>query len=189
MAVRLTVRRKESEFLQGLRAVLKPMEVAAHAAVTEAGKLAVKEGNAHIASKGFTDKKWRGLRSTVEPKKPSMDVAATITHSFGPAAVFEFGGPIKARPGKLLWLPIEANLPGGGRIFHWTPRLFTARFGKLASAGGSGKPILVGKVHGETVPVFHGVEQVNIRKRFDIAGVVERVAAGLVSLYAKHLRI
>lgn len=180
MAARFRYTYKRSEFLQGLKGALKPMEVAAHAAVTEAGQLAVKEGNAHIRSRGFTSRKWQGLRSKVEPKQPSLNVSATITHSFGPTGIFEFGGPIRGKP--LLWLPIEANLPPAIR----SPRDFIRKVGPLASAR-SVKPILVGKVRDQTVPVFHGVETVNIRKRLDIAAVVEGVTAALTRLFAKHL--
>lgn len=172
---------KESEFLRGMRGVMRPMEVAAHAAVTEAGQIVAKqEGPAHVQSRGLKSRKWRAFRSTVEPKQPSLNVSATITHDYGPTAVFEFGGPIQGKP--LLWLPIEANLPPTIR----SPRDFLRKVGPLASAR-SAKPLLVGKVRDQSVPVFHGVTQVTIRKRLDIAAVVAGVAANLSKLYVKHL--
>lgn len=178
MAIGLRYTYKKSEFLKSMQGIKRAMEVAAYSSVVEAGKLAVVQGDAHVAAKGFP----RGFRSRVEPKQPSMAASATVTHRVGRLGVFEHGGTIVGKP--LLWLPIEANLP---RARRWTPSRFSARFGKLVSARGS-RPILVGTVRGQTVPVFHGVKSVNIRKRLDFAGVVDRIVVGLVDIYNKHLK-
>lgn len=180
MAARARFDAKESQIVKSFLAIRRSMDVAGYLAVTEAGQLAVKEGDAHIAAKRLP----RGLRSTVQPKKPSLNASATITHRMARIGVFEFGGPIQGKP--LLWLPIEQNLPSAGRQ-RWTPRRFVQRFGNLASARGP-RPLLIGTVQGQTVPVFHGVRQVNIRKRLDVAGVVAKVVAQLFDFYNRHLK-
>jgi hypothetical protein len=182
--VRIKFTIDKSEFEKATQETLRSMAVAAHAAVTEAGEIAVRDGNAHIRGAGLTSPKWQGLYSKVEPQEPAINVAATIRHRFGPTAIFEYGGVIRGDP--LLWLPIEKNLPSATAGERWTPRRFASRFGKLRSAKRGLRPLLFGMVGGKSVPVFHGVESVSIRKRLDIAGIVEKVGDKLDDLYFKH---
>jgi hypothetical protein len=178
---------KPSEFAEALDEALQPMAIAAHAAVTETGRIAVRDGNAHIRGAGFTSAKWQGLYSKVEPKQPAINVTATIRHRFGPIAIFEYGGVIRGDP--LLWLPIEKNLPSVTAGERWTPRRFASRFGKLRSARRGLRPLLFGMVGGKSVPVFHGVESVSISKRLDVTGVIQKAADQLQALYFKHLKV
>lgn len=172
-------RYKPSEFLKAMEGVSKSMAVAAHGAVTEAGKTAVLVGDSHVTAKGFP----RGFRVRVRPRRPSLNVSATITHRRGYLGVFEHGGPIRASGGKLMWLPIEAN-----NRRKLSPRKFSERFGRLSSVNRGSRPLLVANVRGETKPVFVGVDVVNIRDQLDFTQIVDRIATGLFELYNKHLK-
>ena len=82
--------------------------------------------------------------------------------------MFERGATISGRP--LLWLPLERNLPPG---IH-SPRQYG---GKLVSVNVAGKPpLLFDAGKRELGPLFVGVSQVNIRKRFDLYRIFAQAA-------------
>jgi hypothetical protein len=172
--MRLEYRFDKNAIMESMNETLHSMEVAAHAAVTEAGQIAVQKGGEHVASRGFSSARWRrGFRSTVVPDQAAINVTATITHNIGYAGIFEEGGVIKGKP--LLWLPIGASVPRGPLR------------GKRRGAGG--RPLMFAKIDGRSVPVLHGVPSVTIPKRLDFAGVVQNVGDQLESLYFAHLTV
>lgn len=164
---------------------------AATGAMKEAGDRIKKRGRESIAAGGFGPKWQNQLRVDIYPKsgKPSINAAAHIYHKIPFAGIFEYGGTVHGRP--LMWIPIDANLPfrAGGK--RWTPSLYQRQYGALYSVRGASKPLLVGRAPGKdgNVPLFVGVRQVTIPKKFDVTSVVDEVANGFSALYEKHVKV
>lgn len=162
-------------------------------------------GRASIAAGGFSSRWQNALRVGVFPKTGiSGSPAISVNHKIRYAGQFEDPQPVLGRP--LLWLPIEANLPGGKR---WTPAMFTRTIGPLRGGRHGTRPVLFGQVSvgrggkvskypkslkavrsynkntaREWLPVFVGVGSVSDPKRFDIAGAVQSVSADIANIYA-----
>jgi hypothetical protein len=148
-------------------------------AVQDAAKLAVTLGRANIAAAGFPAQWQKALTSKFFPNKGG-DPAALIFDTSRFAGVFERGARISGRP--LLWLPLEGNLPTG---IH-TPRAYR---GRLVSVNVAGKPpLLFDAGHRELGPLFVGVSQVNIRKRFDLYRIFAQAAAQMQDFYEKRIK-
>jgi hypothetical protein len=155
------------------------IEEAKAGAVQDAADLAVSEGRANIASAGFSGRWQAALDSTFFPNKGG-DPAALIFHRIPFAGVFQRGIRIGGRP--LLWLPIEKNLPAG---IH-SPRAYG---GRLVSVNVRGKrPLLFDAGKRELGPLFVGVSQVNIRKRFDLYRIFARAAERMREFYEKRIK-
>jgi hypothetical protein len=155
------------------------IEDAAAGAVQEAADLAVAQGRANIAAAGFPASWQAGLKSKFFPNEGG-DPAALIFDTTPFAGVFERGATIAGRP--LLWLPLERNLPAG---IH-TPRAYG---GKLVSVNVAGKPpLLFDAAKRELGPLFVGVRQVNIRKRFDLYRIFAQAAAQMQEFYNKRIK-
>jgi Family of unknown function (DUF6441) len=170
---------QDAAFREWLEDIGHQVEEAAAGAVQEAAEVAVTEGQANIASAGFSDRWQAGLQSKFFRNKGG-DPAALIFHRIGLAGVFERGARIGGRP--LLWLPIEANLPAG---IH-SPRKYG---GKLVSVNVAGKPpLLFDARKRELGPLFVGVSQVNIRKRFDLYRIFKQAAERMSEFYEKRVK-
>ena len=152
---------------------------AAARAVDDAAKLAVDQGRANIASAGFPPR-WQnalayGTDTGGNPSSPS----ATIFDRIGFASVFETGKTIGGKP--LLWLPIESNLGTGVK----SPKKYGK---KLVSVNVAGKPpLLFDASDRKRGPLFVGVSQVNIRKRFDLRRIITEAAGQMGEFYQKRL--
>lgn len=153
--------------------------VAAVGALDDAAKQAVQQGRQNIRAAGRFTKGWvTGLRSRVY-KNRGLDAAALIYHRIAVAGIFEEGGRITGNP--LLWLPLS-------RVRRQAIAARRARQ-KMATVKRPGKrPLLIGTVGGNRVPLFVGVEAVTIRKRFDIAAIVRRAADQLAAFYSQRFR-
>lgn len=184
MAASIRVQSNASEFVKALRELQRPVAEAATAALREAATNAVNEGRRNIAGAGRFGPRWQsGLQFTITPKgEPSLQAKATIFHTMGIAAVFEFGATIHGKP--LLWLPTRPGLPRPGRFG-----------GKLVSARNRGgkTPLLfeadpsVGRRPGDKrQPLYVGVPQVTLRKRFRVLQIVQEQAARLGELFVKN---
>lgn len=188
MALQLSYRGPEGEIKRVvLQEMAKPVETALAGALREAADLIQKRGRDNIRSAGFTSRRWvNGFNARVEVRRDAGVARSTINvfHRVGFAGIFEEGGTIVGKP--FLYVPVQRNLPPGE---NWTPRRFVRTVGPLASVRGARRPILVGKPPGfdRAVPVFVGVRSVNIRKRFNILAVVDRVMSEFEKLYKDHL--
>lgn len=165
----------ETEVAKGTEAVVS----AAVGALEDAAKQAVTQGRANIRAAGrFTGHWVTGLRSRVY-KNRGLDAAALIYHRTAVAGVFEEGGQIKGNP--LMWLPLS-NVQREALAARRARR-------RLVSVKRPGKrPLLIGEVSGKRVPLFVGVDVVNIRKRFAIAAIVRRAADQLANFYSNRFR-
>lgn len=175
----------------------RPIAKAATAAVREAGEIAKRDGRASIAAAGFSRKWQNALRVNIYPPQgDSMRPAAFIYHKIRYAGVFEEGAVIGGRP--LLWLPLPTVPLRRGRPM--TPLQYTRSVGPLVSVQRPGSPPLLfpkyrsgrrrrrGKSSTERKPLYVGLSNVAIAKRFNIKGAAQNAAAQLPALFAKHLR-
>jgi hypothetical protein len=146
-------------------------------AVQDAANEAVKNGRANIASAGFSGSWQTALKSEFFPgDKPSALIS--LRKPF--AGVFERGVTISGRP--LLWLPIEKNLPAGIK----SPRQYGR---KLVSVNVAGKPpLLFDAGQRERGPLFVGVRQVSIRKRFDLYRIFARAAERMREFFERRMK-
>ncbi|RWH86453.1 MAG: hypothetical protein EOR77_21635 [Mesorhizobium sp.] len=209
---RFRYERKDGEFAAAMAAIKDPIAFAGTAAISEAGDIVKREGRADIAAAGFSKRWQNALRVNVYPRrKYSINAAALIFHNIRYAGVFEEGATISGRP--RLWLPLPTAPKRAGRK-KMTPALYVKTIGPLFSIERPGKPPLLagriatnrrgsktGKVSlsalkrggagapSTLVPLFIGIDRVNIRDRFSIRQITERAAARLGALYLKHLKV
>lgn len=188
MPFKVAIEFQPGQFAAFTDGVRKDIATAATAAVTEAGNIALRDGKADIAAAGFSRKWQSALHLDIFPKgQIAIDPAAVIRLKIPYGGVFEDGAVIGGNP--FLWLPIDKNLPtrSGGR--RWTPSKYAAAIGPLVSIhrGGNQPPLLGGKRNGRVVPLFVGVGNVNVGKKFHIRDVIARAAAQLGSLFQQHL--
>ena len=149
------------------------------AAVKDAARSTVAEGRANIAAAGFSNRWQSGLRWKFIP---GPDPEAVIFHKIGLASVFEHGRTIGGKP--LLWLPQREKV-GRGQ-FGFGPRKYR---GKLVSVNVRGRaPMLFDPQRRELGPLFVGVRQVNIRKRFDLLRIFARAADKMREFYEQRIK-
>ncbi|RWO90936.1 DUF6441 family protein [Mesorhizobium sp.] len=209
---RFRYQRKEGEFALAMAAIKDPIAFAGTAAISEAGDIVKREGRQDIAAAGFSKRWQNALRVNVYPRrKLSMNAAALIFHNIRYAGIFEEGAVISGKP--RLWLPLPSAPKRTGRQ-KMTPALYVKTIGPLFSIERPGKPpLLAGKIAtnrrgsktgkvslsalkrggagapSTLVPLFIGIDRVNIRDRFSIRQITERAAARLGALYLKHLKV
>lgn len=150
------------------------------------------------------------------PKKFSLKAAAVMKHKISYAGIFDKSGPDPTITGHpFLWLPlpdIEGIRVGRSRI---SPRALVQKGVKLRSINRPGKPPLLaarirlqqqegqplasvrlqlsdltsGGTEGKltNVPLFVGLRQTTLRKRFDLASTAVKARSLLPGLYAKAL--
>lgn len=110
--------------------------------------------------------------------------AALIFDRIGYSEIFQTGGDIAGHP--LLWLPIEANLPGSAT--KWTPARYAQSVGPLLSVNLPGRRPMLFAAKKRGPPLFVGVDQVTLRKRFNVDEAVASEAAKLPARYAAKLK-
>jgi len=183
---------------------------AATEAIRTVGDLLKLKGRQNIGAAGFSSRWQNAWRVNIYPsKKESINAAAFGFHRISYSLVFEEGARIVGKSG-LLWIPLRST-PKNGRN-RATARGFIERGIKMFSLNRPGKlPLLAtnvrlseaqrsnsglklslsklrrgsegkrGKV--SAVPLFVGLKQVTIQKRFNISGVAQDVSKQLASLY------
>ena len=163
-------------FRKAIRDKQRPVAEAAVAALRETSANAVKEGRKNIAGAGRFGPKWQtGLRYRVEGE--ALESKAIVFHSIGRAGVFEHGAVIQGKP--LLWIPTTRGAP--------PPR----RSGKkLTSATVRGTPMLfdANVRDRERRPLYIGVPQIRIPKKWRITEIVKEHVAKFAELFRKHLK-
>jgi Family of unknown function (DUF6441) len=199
---------KAKEFAKAIREIEKPIARIATATIRQSSQIAKKEAAQVIKAAGFSARSSRNLRYTLSPERgDAINVSSTFQFRTGYFNLFEEGGTIHGKP--LLWLPLPTvPLGRGGRPLR--PREYIDRLGPLYSVRGAGTPLLVGArsrsgvlratrervtlrkravragtVSGQNVPLYVGVPSVTVRKKFDVKGVIRRVAAQIPDLYNK----
>ena len=198
-------------FRREMNASIAPVATAATLAMRETAKEVQEAGRQNIAAAGFSSR-WRtGFRAVAYPRgsKKAVDAVAYTKHKIGFANVFEQGARISGKP--LLWVPLPGTPTkiGGKRM---TPRLFSSKVGPLQYVDSGKRPLLFAKVSrgrgsnstfgrsgkvslarlrkggNQSVPVFVGLPIVDIARRFDISGVIDRAIVKLPAKYYNNLR-
>lgn len=174
----------EPEWLKMIREKQRPVAEAAVAALRETAADSVQEGRRNIAGAGpnFGGKWISGLQYRTREAKdrggmPSLQASAIVFHRFGIAGVFEHGATIKGKP--LLWIPTTRGGPAPSRSGK-----------KLVSATIRGKPMLfdAGDRDRQRKPLYVGVPQVRIPKKFNITEIVKKHVAQMALLFVKHFK-
>ncbi len=174
---------KPGDFRQALKSNLDQMAKALTGAMGETALAAKNAARANITSAGFSPKVSNAMRANVYPAQGvSLSPAALVFNKISYSQIFQTGGTITGDP---LWLPIEANLPGGS--VKWTPRRYAQSVGKLVSVNIPGRPPLLFDAK-RRVPVFVGISQVTLRKRLSVDEAVAGEAAKLPERYAARLK-
>lgn len=210
--VRFILQALSGEFHTFVDEIQKPIAKAATAAIKNASAEVKKESRAAFAGAGFSGKSQKAMKSVITPKtgdsiNPSVDFFLRPAY----LNVFEQGAVITGKP--LLWIPLE-TVPFGEGGKRLTPGQYIERIGPLYSAKNARQPMLVGKgtragilratskvvrlrkravasgtIKGSVnVPLFIGVPAVNLKKRFDLAGIVERVSHRIGEFYLKNFK-
>jgi hypothetical protein len=167
---------------------------------------------------GKFGRRWQSaLRATRYPKgRDSMSAAVFVHHKIPYANLFEEGGSVKGNP--MLWLPLPGTPLRVGRQRTTPKRLVAATGNpliKMKTRGG--KPLLGmevrlpktqaglptpkvtlsrlrnGRNEGgrgilRTIPLFVGLQNANHRKRFNIAGVAERIRGRLPEYFTRNFK-
>jgi hypothetical protein len=170
------------DWLQAIRDKQRPVAEAAVATLRETAANSVQEGRQDIASAGrFTGTWVSGLqyrtKGAAVGDEPSLQAQATIFHRYGIAAVFEHGATISGKP--LLWLPTTPGAP---------PPKKSGK--KLISATVRGRPMLFDAADRDRhrKPLYIGVPQVHIRKRFHITEIVAANVKKMGQLFIKNFK-
>jgi hypothetical protein len=173
----------KGDFRGALTDDLDKMAMAATAAMTETATAAKLAGRASIASAGFSQRWQNSLQANVYPSTgKSLSPAAVVFDKIRYSEIFQTGGVISGDP---LWLPIERNLPGSP--IKWTPKRYAQSVGKLVSVNIPGRPPLLFDAK-RRVPVFVGISQVTLSKKFNVDEAVASEAAKLPGRYAAKLK-
>jgi hypothetical protein len=208
---------KKNDFAEAIAKLADPISEAGTLAVRRAAELAKKEARDSIGAAGFS-KRWENtLRADVYPKRgESLNAAAAIYHKIPYAAVFEEGATIRGKP--MLWVPMS-HTPKKLARRKLTPEVFATSVGDLFSFKKGGRVFLsarmkvsraeaqrgapykvrisalrrgaVGSAKGVvvSVPLFSGIDTVNIRKKFNVTKAVEDAAAKLPQYYNQFLKV
>jgi Family of unknown function (DUF6441) len=185
MALKFKVKVEQSKWIKMIRDKQRPVATAAVAALRETAANAVQEGRSDIASAGRFRGGWQtGLQyrtvGAVDAGEPSLQAKAIIFHKIGLAGAFEFGMTIQGRP--LLWIPTTPGAPPAGKFRR-----------KLVSVNVAGKPPMLFDAFdrnrgGERRPLYIGVPQARIPKKFHIIEIVKNNAARIAELFIKHFK-
>ncbi len=213
--LKFTVSLLQGEFDRALQGVYEPIAQAATDACREAADLGKTQARASIAAAGFSRQWQNALRADVFPKSPKASASAAVQfyHSIPYAGVFETGAVIRGKPKLYVPLPSAPKRVARRRL---TPERFVQNIGPLFPMKLKGKTYLAARLglskpaakrgppykmtmaelrrgarfEGvvRTVPIFVGVDLVNIRKRFDVQSAFNAAADALPRLYDKNMR-
>lgn len=179
MALKFSFKSNIEEMRAAMLAKQRNVAQAGVAALRDVAATTVQEGREDIggAGPGFRRAKWQsGLQYRTKDAtahgEPSLHAKATIFHRYGIAGVFEYGATIHGRP--LMWIPTQRKGATasrfGGSLLDKTRSKF------LVSAVVNGTPVMFDtrdKAR-DRKPVFIGVKQVDIPKKFHITEIAEK---------------
>jgi hypothetical protein len=188
---KFTVKVDEPKWLKLIRDKQRPVATAAVQALRDVAAVAVQEGRQDIAAagSGFTHAKWlsglqyKSVDYQTQGGEPSLEARAIIFHTYGIAGVFESGATIHGKP--LLWLPTDAGLARLGGV-----RRPSRSRKKLTFATVKGVPMAfdVADKARDRKPLYIGVPQVTIPKKFHIVDIVRKNAAKLGAAFVKEFK-
>lgn len=184
MPVKFKVTVDQPAWIKMIREKQRPVATAAVAALREVAAESVQEGRQNIgaAGAGFTRAQWQsGLqyrtKGGTQGGQPSLQAEATIFHRYGIAGVFEHGATIQGKP--LLWIPTTHGGPTASKSGK-----------KLVSATVHGTPMLfdANDPDRHRKPLYIGVPQVRIPKKFRITEIVKEHVARIAQAFVKNFK-
>lgn len=152
----------------------------AHEAAAEIKRL----GDADISRAGQFGPRWqKSLTVFATPKHGALlNSRVTAQHEIPYAGIHETGGVIRGKP--LLWIPLSFNE-------HITRRKRARDWGR--AYGGlfrvnrkGGKNPLLFSIR-DPKPLYVGVKQVTLRKRFHLTEIMERTAKKMGAVFDRHV--
>lgn len=155
---------------------------ASRTAMARAQKEIKTQGDADIKAGGNFGKRWTdSLNVLLEPARGrTVNFIISVFHTIPYASVFEKGATIRGKP--LLWIPLS-----------WTgikirAREYGRRFGLIyvERKDPNKNPLLLSERTKE--PIYVGVEQVTLKKRFHLRQIVRRVARNIEKYYRSAYR-
>jgi hypothetical protein len=182
---KFTVKVDEPKWLQMIRDKQRPVATAAVQALRDVAADAVQEGRTDIAAagSGFTHAKWlsglqyKSIDYKTQGGDPSLEAKAIIFHTYGIAGVFESGATIHGKP--LMWLP---TTPGSPRISKSRKKLV------FATVRGVPMAFNVADKARDRKPLYVGVPQVTIPKKFHIVDIVKANFAKLGAAFVREFK-
>jgi hypothetical protein len=215
MTLRLVFAALAGEYARETAKIELPVARGVTAAMREAQTIGRQEIRAAIGAAGFS-RRWQNIvRSAVVPKQgDAIDASVSFFDKSFFVNLFEKGETHVGKP--FMWLPLDTVPLGGTGSTRLTPKQYRERLGKLFSVrNASGVPILVGKAtsgvvlrasaksvrfrkrkgrsisgafNAPNVPLFVGISTVNIRSKFNISAIIQRLYGRIGELYAKNFR-
>lgn len=214
-SLRFTVAILKGEFDFAMKGIYDPIAQAATDACVEAAEIGKTKARASIAAAGFSRAWQNAMRAEVFPRPPKASASAAVNfyHAIPYAGVFEAGAVIRGRPKLYVPLPSAPKRVARRRL---TPERFVQNIGPLFPMKLKGKSYLAARLglskpaakrgppykmtmaelrrgarfEGvvRTVPVFVGIDTVNIRKRFDLQSAFNDAADQLPRLYDRKMK-
>lgn len=173
------------------------LEKAAVDSMEDYSKIVLQEGKDAIAKGGglFAESpRFRDLlRVNVYPNQ-KLNAAIYLFHKIPYAGVFETGATLFGKP--IMWLPIQDRVIAGVRSPKQFKKAYPDKTLRLAKRPGK-PPLLVAKMgYKKTkkgfvpadVPIFVGLTNVTIPKKFDVRGAVEKSLGRFAAIYNAKLR-
>lgn len=212
--LRITVSDPSDAWIKAMRGKYKPIAKAAKRSMVQVADGIKAQGRANILAAGFTTRWANTFRVDVYPKGStvSASAAALVYDKIPYADIFETGGTIQGKP--TLWLPLPTTPKKIGRQ-RITPALYIRQIGPLfpikrpgkatllaanigvsARQKASGKPGKItnaklrkgasGSGPRQAVPLFIGIDKVDIKQKFHLRAITRVNAARLASLYYRN---
>lgn len=214
MTLGISYKLASGSFEEHIKQLEFPIASAATKAVHEGSLILKTRGRANIAAAGLKKAWQNALQVKVYPsRRESIDAAMFGYHKIPYASLLEEGGTITGKP--LLWVPLKGTPRKLGRR-RMSPgnmrRLAGVDLFSMKSKGGT--PLLATRVRVpaamahrrkvrasmsllqrgatgsgvlKTLPLFHGVKSITIKKRLHLTGVFQNVHAILPELYFRNL--
>ncbi len=212
--MRLRLDRNAGAFARAIMAKTLPVARATTAAMDAAAEALKREARAEIGRAGFSRRWQNALRVKRFPRrKISIDAAAFAWHRIPYAGVFETGASIAGRP--MLWLPLP-SAPRSLQRRRMSPERFETKVAPLFSmTSRRGRPLLAAQARVSkrqaqsdrpkaslaalrrgnsgrgilrSIPIYHGVSVVHLRRRFDVTGVARSVRDRVPDFYWANFR-
>jgi len=182
--VKIVVKAEPELWADMMREIKRPITEGAVAALRETAATSVQEGRRDIAKAGpnFRANWQERLQYLTKGAKgkggePSLNAEAVVFHKYGIAGVFEHGATIRGKP--LLWIPTTRRAPAPSKSGK-----------KLTSATVRGRPMLFDANDRDRhrKPLYIGVKQVVVPKKFHITEIVRKNVAKIAAVFAKNFK-
>lgn len=149
------------------------MQRAMVATAKEASQQIITRGRADQKAAGNFGDKWSAAL-TADVTQETNAVTITVRHKIAYWKIFQYGGIVRGKP--LLWIPLSYT---GVKM---SAREYFQKVSSLFSVNRKGhRPLLFSKITRK--PIFFGISQVNIKKKFHLIEIIRDVAKKMPTIY------